>query len=149
MTTHFDVALSRFRDRQQVSAEKVCWPWHQGVGASGYGVLTVQINFVKKTFSTHRLAWIAAFGPIPDGLLVCHACDNRLCVNPHHLMLATARANSIDMSQKGRARPRGSDQRAPGGQCKRGHDYSPENTYTSPSGARNCRPCAAELRRAS
>lgn len=50
----------------------------------------------------HRLAWIAANGPIPDGMNVCHQCDNTRCVRPDHLFIGTQRDNVRDMAAKGR-----------------------------------------------
>ena len=53
----------------------------------------------------HRLAWVLTNGPIPDGLLVLHHCDNRKCIEPTHLFLGTQLDNMRDCFDKGRGRP--------------------------------------------
>jgi hypothetical protein len=49
-----------------------------------------------------RLIYKECFGEIPQGLFVCHTCDNRACINPEHFFLGTAKDNFDDMIRKGR-----------------------------------------------
>lgn len=80
-----------------------CWLWNGYTAPNGYGM--VSIAPYRRGYA-HRAAWTVANGPIPDGMQVCHRCDNPPCVNPAHLFLGTVIDNMRDMSTKGRA-PRG------------------------------------------
>ena len=75
-----------------------CWLW-TGVLSRGYG----QISDSPRMRQAHRVSWELAFGPIPLGLFICHACDVKNCVRPDHLFLGTAADNSSDMKRKGRS----------------------------------------------
>ena len=86
--------------------ERGCMEWTKSRRANGYG----QIMWRSRNTSTHRLSYKLAFGPIPEGLLVMHSCDNRACCNPMHLSCGTYRDNSHDMMAKGR----GAGQATPG-----------------------------------
>lgn len=59
-------------------------------------------NGKYKTVRAHRYIYEQQVGPISKGLLVCHKCDNRLCVNIHHLFLGSHKDNTKDMLSKGR-----------------------------------------------
>ncbi len=77
-----------------------CWEWQKNRIKRGYG----QLGHMGKALMAHRVAWEVAFGPIPEGLQVCHSCDNPPCCNPAHLWLGTQADNNRDMVAKGRAR---------------------------------------------
>jgi hypothetical protein len=75
-----------------------CWEWMKFREHNGYGRMRVN----NKTQLCHRMSYEAFVGPIPDGLFVCHRCDNPPCCNPEHLFVGTNSDNQRDCVSKGR-----------------------------------------------
>lgn len=107
-----------------------CWIWQGAKDTHGYGSL----NFGKKTQIAHRVVYEALSGKIPKGMSLDHLCRNPICVNPDHLEPVTHKENVL----------RGVGPTAINAQkthCKRGHEFTKDNTRITVVGGRLCRAC--------
>jgi hypothetical protein len=112
----------RFWAKVDVGEPDACWRWQANTYPNGYGQFAVRC----RPRLAHRVSWELEHGvPVPNGLCVCHRCDNRSCVNPAHLFLGTQRDNVRDCIAKGRAR------RGPGFKGRSGErNYAAKLTQT-------------------
>lgn len=131
---------------QERFAEKVvpcpttgCFLW-DGATRSGYGRIYTgnNENGNPKPEQANRVAYELSFGSIPEGMEVCHSCDNPSCVNPLHLFLGTHKDNMDDRDRKGRTIAGQSNKT----HCPRGHEYAGDNVYIH-NGSRKCKACSA------
>lgn len=89
----------RFWSKVGIRGPDDCWPWLLYCSRDGYGRFSAN----GKTLEAHRVAWEFSCGPIPEGICVCHHCDNPPCCNPDHLFLGTRADNNEDRDEKGRS----------------------------------------------
>lgn len=85
-----------------------CWEWIGGRATAGYGGYW----WGRKVIQAHRVAYEVLVGPIPDGAVIRHACDNPGCVRPDHLLIGTDADNAADCSRRDRRPARFSNAQA-------------------------------------
>lgn len=112
-----------------------CWQWVGAKNNHGYGRVRLGGGDDSAMYA-HRAAYMAFWGPIPEGLQLDHLCRNRSCCNPDHLEPVTPAENS----RRGLAGRQS--------HCQRGHELTDDNVKVTAHGCRSCRQCARDRDRA-
>jgi len=116
-----------------------CWLWTASQDQSGYGLFSGRPG--GASIRSHIWAYEHLIGERPPGLELDHLCRNRACVNPYHLDPVPGYINWL----RGEAPSRINRAKS---QCKRGHEFTEQNTYIQRNGSRRCETCMADHRRA-
>jgi hypothetical protein len=110
-----------------------CMLWDWVTDTHGYALLPIQ----NDRLYAHRFAYELWIGPIPPDHRVTRTCGHHLCVNPNHLMLTTRQQAPLAPGSRCPAA-----RNAAKTHCRRGHEFTPANTYRKPgTNSRECRAC--------
>ena len=134
----------KFHGSYEVDDKTGCWDWTGRINSNGYGTIGSAAKRLFREVLAHRVSLILHGTDLPKGMLACHKCDNRKCVNPEHLYVGTHSDNSRDMHDRNRAKPPFRDV----SHCVRGHEFTAENTGRRADGSgRYCITCHREASR--
>lgn len=97
------IEAERFASKTEWSGKCLLWTGYRN--PDGYGKVTVR----RTLWSAHRLAYVEAWGAIPEGMVVRHKCDTPACVNPSHLELGSEAENARDKAVRKRVPTKVSD----------------------------------------
>ena len=115
----------RFHDNKyDINEITGCWEWKRATNNIGYGMFRIKQGLMR---TAHRVSYELFNGPIPNGMVVCHTCDNPKCVNPDHLWAGTMLDNIRDMDSKGRRVSRPVGMKTPLKACKYCGEVRPAN----------------------
>ena len=127
------VLTKRFWSKVARLGPDECWLWQAGVNEHGYG--RISTTRADGPVLAHRAAYEAKVGPLAEGEVVRHRCDNPRCVNPNHLIAGTMMDNTADMMERKRHHSFRITH------CPQGHEYLPGSFY-SYGNHRMCKTCA-------
>lgn len=111
MGAHRIPLKQRFEEKVMPIPWGGCWEWLGHLAGTGYAAIRDDAANGSRQLRASHVSYELHIGPVEEGKIVCHTCDNPRCVNPYHLFLGTHLDNARDRDAKGRqARQRGEDQ---------------------------------------
>lgn len=121
-----------------------CWEWQRRLNENGYGILGIKSLPVL----SHRFIYEYYYGNIDPKLVIDHLCKNKKCVNPIHLEEVTVKENNRrSYGEYILAYRKIIHHNSKKTHCKRGHEFTLENTFIKPNRARQCIECRNYLGR--
>jgi len=130
--------IEKFWSNVNPTTLEECWEWQGYINLQGYG----SFCYDGKVGKAHRFSLFIKEGRyLTSSEWACHTCDNKKCVNPHHLYLGDRKSNVRDAVERGLWSSGNCKKTA----CKRGHDFTEENTRLNPRGERVCKTCDREI----
>lgn len=121
-----------FESRIMPEPNSGCWLWMGTLTTKQYGSMVRKRD--GKWVRAHRWSYEHFKGPIPEGLVIDHLCRVPCCVNPDHLEMVTNKINSLRGVSFVAVNARKTH-------CKRGHEFTSDNTLVTALGNRNCKIC--------
>lgn len=109
----------------------LCWTW-----TGAHSEDRPHVKWGGKVQLVYRVVWELLVGPLPEGITLDHLCLNPSCVNPDHLEPVTMAENRRRAHTHNRNRTH----------CKRGHEFTEDNTRTH-GGSRQCKTCKSDYDR--
>ena len=125
----------RFTNKIRISITRFyegtpCWEWTATISPSGYGMFHYDGNMMP----AHRFSYMYSKGKLNPQMDIDHLCRNRACTNPDHLQQVPHKENVLRGIGLAAINKRKTH-------CKRGHEFTPENTIKGRNNARHCREC--------
>lgn len=89
---------------EKTREELDCVLYTGALSKDGYGRFRIKVNGKWTVKNAHLVSWELQIGPVPEGLVLRHACDTRNCINIKHLEPGTPWENNQDIIKRHRGR---------------------------------------------
>jgi hypothetical protein len=134
-----DTIIERFFAKVKKGAGDECWLWTASLDGKGYGQFWT--GLFGSCSRAHRVSYVFARGPIPEGMSLHHLCEVKHCVNPDHLQVCTHQENMTTGKWGVKQLPRCAAWQLAKTHCPQGHPLSGENALKLTGNRKQCKIC--------